>query len=164
MTNRDPLYGESNTIGSWETSDDSSSFDATADLDRMNNKAQEELDDYSGNEGQATDKAKGKMGDGKEKAGEMAGKAQQGMDDGMNKAAGSMDSAAQMLREKGGESGTMGSVAGTAADAMESAGTYLRDTNTGEMMDQVEAYIRQNPTQSLLIAAGVGFVLAKAFK
>jgi ElaB/YqjD/DUF883 family membrane-anchored ribosome-binding protein len=47
---------------------------------------------------------------------------------------------------------------------MESAGSFLQDANTGEMMDQLENYIRQNPTQALLIAAGVGFVLSKAFK
>jgi ElaB/YqjD/DUF883 family membrane-anchored ribosome-binding protein len=70
-----------------------------------------------------------------------------------------------MLRQRGSEQGgTMGQVASTAADTLDSASGYLREADTGEMMDQLEGYIRKNPMQSLLIAAGVGFVLSKAFK
>lgn len=111
------------------------------------------------------DKAKHAAEDSKQKVGEMAGKAQERADEGIDKAAESMDKAAEMVRQKGNEQGgTVGSVAGTAADAMESASAFLRDTDTGQMMDQLETYIRKNPTQSLLIAAGVGLVLSKAFR
>jgi ElaB/YqjD/DUF883 family membrane-anchored ribosome-binding protein len=103
--------------------------------------------------------------DGKLKAGEMAGMAQERADQGIDKAADSMDKAADMMRQKGSEQGgTVGNVAGSAADAMESASAFLKDTDTSQMMDQLEAYIRKNPTQSLLVAAGIGFVLSKAFR
>lgn len=211
MSNRDPLYGESNNNDSSESSFDSTSSgtfddlgsmsggssqgslydsgsagtigqsdtgeawnefydattseDASGTMDNVAGKAQGMLGDASGKKDEAMDKAKGMMDEGKNKAGEMAGMAQGKMDGGMTKAGESMDSAAQMLRDKGEQQGgTVGTVASTAAGAIESAGSFLQEANTGEMMDQLETYIRQNPTQSLLIAAGVGFVLAKAFK
>lgn len=160
MSNRDDLFGTSNDNTSWENA-----YDSTDENGGVKDKAQSMLDDANVKKDEAVDKAKGMMDDGKHKADEMAHKAQDKADEGLDKAADSMDRGAQMLREKGHEQGgKVGEVADTAADAMQSASGYLRETNTAEMMDQVEAYIRQNPTQSLLIAAGVGFVLARAFK
>lgn len=165
MSNRDPLYGEPNKSGAWATSQESAFSDTSNDTEKMKDKAKQHLDDAMENPDQMADKAKGMMNDGKQKADEMAGMAHERADQGVDKAADAMDKGAEMLRERGEQQGgTVGSVAGTAADAMETAGSYLHDTNTGEMMDQVEAYIRKNPTQSLLVAAGIGFVLAKAFK
>lgn len=133
--------------------------------DEMAEKAKTVADDGMHKAEEMADKAKHAAEDGKQKVGEMAGKAQERADEGIDKAAESMDKAAEMMRQKGSEQGgTVGSVAGTAADAMESASAFLKDTDTGQMMDQLEAYIRKNPTQSLLIAAGVGLVLSKAFK
>jgi ElaB/YqjD/DUF883 family membrane-anchored ribosome-binding protein len=165
---------EGDTTEQWEefydatTSDDAGSAGT---MDDMKNKAQDTMGTASEKKDQVMDKASGvmdqasgMMGQGKEKAGEMAGMAQGKVDGGMTKAGETMDSAAQMLRDKGEQGGAMGTVADTAANAMESAGSFLQEANTGEMMDQLENYIRQNPTQALLIAAGVGFVLAKAFK
>lgn len=144
------------------TSDDSGN---TGTMDDMKHKAQDTLGKASEKKDEVMDKASGVMDEGKHKAGEVAGMAQEKMDTGMTKAGETMDNAAHMLRDKGEQQGgTVGTVAGTAANAMESAGSFLQESNPGEMMDQLEAYIRQNPTQSLLIAAGVGFVLAKAFK
>ncbi len=158
---------ESDATEKWEefydatTSDDSGS---TGTMDDMKHKAQDTMGKASEKKDEVMDKASGMMGQGKEKAGEMAGMAQEKMDGGMTKAGETMEGAAQMLRDKGEQGGTVGTVADTAANAMESAGSFLQEANTGEMMDQLENYIRQNPTQALLIAAGVGFVLAKAFK
>lgn len=144
------------------TSDDSGS---TGGMDDMKHKAQDTLGKASEKKDEVMDKASGMMDEGKHKAGEMAGMAQEKVDTGMTKAGETMDHAAHMLRDKGEQQGgPVGTVAGTAANAMESAGSFLQESNPSEMMDQLEAYIRQNPTQSLLIAAGVGFVLAKAFK
>lgn len=162
MSNRDPLYGKPTEGRSWETSQDSAMSD---DMENMKGEAEKKLNEADKKTDQMAGKAKGMMDDGKQKADEMSGMAQDRADEGMDKAADAMGKGADMLREQGNQQGgTIGSVAGTAADAMDSAGSYLHDANTGEMMDQVEAYIRKNPTQSLLIAAGVGFVLAKAFK
>lgn len=175
MSNRDPLYNKSNrnssagnTLGGSSANADKAEDKLYDSLNKASDKADDatsKMDDGLNKANEMANDAQSKMEEGKEKAGEMADMARERTDQGMDKAADAMDRGAEMLRERGGEQGgTVGQVAGTAADAMESAGAYLHDTNTGEMMDQVEAYIRKNPTQSLLIAAGVGFVLAKAFK
>lgn len=157
MSNRDPLYGDSKKIDSWDATSDFSSTGTSDSKDEMKNKANQKMDEMGG-------KAKNMADEGKHKVDEMAGKAQDRADQGMDKAADSMDKAADKLRQRGDEQGgTMGSVAGTAADAMESASSFLHETDSSQMMDQLEAYIRKNPTQSLLIGAGVGFILAKAF-
>lgn len=165
MTNRDPFKGNTNQGNAGRTSRDDAPFGSSGEFDTSSKKAQDKLYDGLDKADHMANDAQSRMEDGKQKAGEVAGKAQDRTDQGMDKAADAMDRGADMLRDRGNQQGgTMGDVAGTAADAMESAGSYLHDTNTGEMMDQVEAYIRKNPTQSLLIAAGVGFVLAKAMK
>lgn len=158
MSDRNTNYGNSNLGGSGLPSQESTGSDAR-------DKAENAMYDGLNKADDMANDAQSKMKEGKKKADEMVGKAQQRTDEGMDKAADAMDRGADMLRERGNEQGgTVGQMAGTAADAMESAGSYLHETDTGEMMDQVEAYIRKNPTQSLLIAAGVGFVLAKAMK
>lgn len=180
MSSRNPNRGKSNLDGSrvppYETTVPGGTdgtkdkaedrlYDSLEKADDMADNAQSKMDDGLNKANDMASDAQSKMDEGKQKAGEMAGMAQDRADQGMDKTADAMDRGADMLRERGDQQGgTVGQVAGTAADAMESAGAYLHDTNTGEMMDQVEAYIRKNPTQSLLVAAGVGFVLAKAFK
>lgn len=165
MSNRDPFKGNTNQGNAAQTSRDDAPFGSAGEFNSTSNKAQDKFNDGMDKADHMAKDAQSRMDKGKQKAGEMTGKAQERTDQGMDKAADAMDRGADMLRDRGNrQGGTMGDVAGTAADAMESAGSYLHDANTGEMMDQVEAYIRKNPTQSLLIAAGVGFVLAKAMK
>ena len=183
MSNQDPFNQDKSKADYWGTTREWSTTEETGTQESLQDMGQSHLDDAStsadamtdkashmADEGkhkaeEMTDKAKHAADDGKQKVGEMAGKAQERADEGIDKAAESMDKAAEMMRQKGSEQGgTVGSVAGTAADAMESASAFLKDTDTSQMMDQLEAYIRKNPTQSLLIAAGVGLVLSKAFK
>lgn len=162
MSNRDLYANESNTDEAWETSYDTTSTEGDS---SVKDKAKNKMNEASAKKDEVAGKAQNMMEEGKEKASEFASTAQDRADEGMNKTADGLHTAADKVRERGSEhGGAVASAADTAANAMESAENYLRDTNTAEMMDQVEAYIRKNPTQSLLIAAGVGFVLAKAFK
>jgi ElaB/YqjD/DUF883 family membrane-anchored ribosome-binding protein len=159
MSNRDSLYGDSTHTDPWEAAQQRPGSESTG--DKMQNAADDAM--AKGNE--AMNKAEQKGQEARQKVGQMADKAEQRADQGMHKAAQTMDQAADKLRQRGGEQGgTMGQVASTAADTLDSASSYLEGTDAAEMMDQVEAYIRKNPMQSLLIAAGVGFVLSKAFK
>lgn len=161
--------GKSGDLGQAGGLGQSSDFGQSGDLSQAgglgqsSDFGQSSFDDTSKQSEGMTDKAKQAAESGKEKASEMAGMAQGRADQGIDKAAESMDKAAGMMREKGEQGGTMGSVADTAAGAMESASSFLKDTDTSQMMDQLEDYIRKNPTQSLLVAAGIGFVLSKAF-
>lgn len=162
MSNRDSMYGDSTHTDPWEAAQrrpESESSSGTS------GKAQHAADEAMSKGADAMNKAEQKGQQARQKAEQMAGKAEAKADQGMHKAAEGMDQAAEKLRQQGAQQGgTMGSMATTAADTLDSASSYLRTSDTNQMMDDVEAYIRKNPTQSLLIAAGVGFVLSKVFK
>jgi cell division septum initiation protein DivIVA len=87
-------------------------------------------------------------------------------DTGMDKAAGGMDKLAGEIRHQGQSmgSGTMQSAATSVADALESGAQFLRDKDTDELMTDLEGVIRRKPVESMLVAAGVGFFLAKAIR
>lgn len=158
MSNRDPLYGDSTHTDPWEAAQQRPESGSSETI-------QDAKDDVLHKASNAMSTAEQKGQEAREKAGQVAGQAQHRADEGMHKAAETMDQAAEKLRQRGGEqAGAMGQVANTAADTLDSASSYLEGTDTAEMLDQVEAYIRKHPMQSLVIAAGVGFVLSKAFR
>jgi ElaB/YqjD/DUF883 family membrane-anchored ribosome-binding protein len=80
----------------------------------------------------------------------------------MDKAAESVGQAADMLRDRGeAGSGTMATAATTAADTLDSASSYLREKGTEDILQDLESLIRRKPVESLVVAAGAGFVLSK---
>ncbi len=106
-----------------------------------------------------------KAGQMQEKAGDLAGQAQQKADAGMQKAAGGLDHAAEALRGKSDmQNGTMGTAATTAAGALEQGAQMLRSTDTEQLLDNIEAMVRQRPVESMIVAAGLGFVVSKAIR
>ena len=114
--------------------------------------------------GAAADKGKEALSTAKDKASEVSSQAQAKADEGMNKAAEGVTQAADMLRQRGEQSGgTMGTAAATVADKLDSTGSYLREKDTDQLMSDIEALIRRKPVESLLVAAGAGFVLSKIF-
>ena len=69
-----------------------------------------------------------------------------------------------MLRQQGeGREGAIGTAAATTADTLESASAYLHEKDTDQLMADLEALVRKRPVESVLVAAGVGFVLSKLF-
>ena len=118
--------------------------------------------------GQAQDKASHAVDTGKQKAGQVAEQASAKADAGIEKAAGGLDRAADMLREKGqsmgGEGGTMQAAATKTAEQLDKAAQFLEGKDTDQLMAELEALVRRRPTESLLVAAGVGFLLAKALR
>ncbi|MBA3274357.1 MAG: hypothetical protein H0T72_01080 [Chloroflexia bacterium] len=125
--------------------------------------------------GQAQEKAGEVAGKAQDKAGEVTGKAQQKAgevgeqvhskaDSGLDSAASGLGQAADMLRQQGEQrQGTVGTAAAKTADSLESASTYLREKDTDQLMTDLEALVRQKPVESVLVAAGIGFVLSKIF-
>lgn len=172
MNNRDPLYGDSThgdpfqapTTG--KRGESSTQADQSGGAsDQAKAKGQQAMDQASEKGQQVMDQASGKTEQAKEKLDQASGMAQERADQGMGKASQGLDQAADMLRDRGSQQGgAMGSAATTAADTMESASTYLRDKDTGQLMDDLESFIRRKPTESLLAAAGIGFVLSKILK
>lgn len=101
----------------------------------------------------------------KQKTSQMTDQAQQKADQGMDKAATGLDQAADTIRQKANQmgGGTTSTVANTAANTLDSASQYLREKDTGELLDDLESLVRRKPVESVLVAAGVGFILSKIF-
>jgi ElaB/YqjD/DUF883 family membrane-anchored ribosome-binding protein len=83
----------------------------------------------------------------------------------MDMAASGLGQAAQTIRQQGNQSGnsTVSGVANSAANTLDSASQYLRQTDTDQLLDDLEALVRRKPVESVLVAAGIGFVLSKLF-
>lgn len=188
MNTRDPLYGTTPPDPLNPTGEQGSTNEAERLDDRLNdpltwtgNDDLEGFDDEpgagqeqepSGIAGQAQDKVGDMAGKAQEmgqtaqeKAAEMGQMAQQKADAGMDAAAAGLGQAASMLRQQGEQQeGTIGTAAARAADTLESASGYLRDKDTSQLLDDIEAFVRERPVESVLIAAGIGFVLSKIVK
>jgi hypothetical protein len=74
------------------------------------------------------------------------------------RAATGLHSAADMLRERAPESGAAPAV----ADRLDSAATAVQEMTGDQIVAGLEAMVRRNPIQTLLIAAAAGFLLARA--
>jgi hypothetical protein len=124
----------------------------------------------SGEEGGAVDKVIGattqKMGAISDSMSGMTDQAASKADAGMEKAASGLDTLAGTIRDKsqtmGG--GQMQSIASTAADKMESGAEMLRHTDSEQLVSELEALVRRKPVESMLVAAGIGFLFAKAMR
>ncbi|HET8523550.1 MAG TPA: hypothetical protein VFL82_09960 [Thermomicrobiales bacterium] len=118
----------------------------------------------------AVDKAEQKASKAADKASQKADQvidqATSATDTGMDKAAGGMDKLAGEIRHQGQSmgSGSMQSAATSVAGALESGAQFLRENDTEELMNELEGVIRRKPMESMLVAAGVGFLLARAIR
>jgi len=164
MSYRDPLYETGSTS-------DADAFDVPirdASGSSGQGQGQEMADQVSQQGQQAMDTAKQKAGQmtdtAQQKAGELGSTAQQKADQGMDKAAQGLDQAAEKLRQQGQQGGTMGTAATKTADTLDSASQYLRDKDTDQLLSDLESLVRRKPVESVLVAAGVGFVLSKLFR
>jgi len=143
--------------------------DAEADLSRRQSSTGQGQGKMPSSAGDAAQKGQEALGTAKDKAGEMKDKAGQvteqahsKADQGMHKAGDTVSQAAEMLRERGEQQGgSMGSAATTAANTLDSASSYLKEKDTDQLLQDIEALIRKKPVESLLVAAGAGFVLSK---
>jgi len=106
------------------------------------------------------------IGTASSKASELGDRATEQADAGMEKAASGMDSLAGTLRDRGqsmGE-GQLQSAAMTAADKLESGAEKIRQTDTDQLIAQLETFVRQKPVESLVIAAAAGYLFSKALR
>jgi ElaB/YqjD/DUF883 family membrane-anchored ribosome-binding protein len=103
----------------------------------------------------------------KQKAAEAGRQATEQIDTKRGPTADALDDAAATVHERaenlpGGE--TVRSVAHSAADKLESTAGYIREKDVRAMLSDVENMVRRNPGPSLLIAAGIGFLIGRAFR
>jgi ElaB/YqjD/DUF883 family membrane-anchored ribosome-binding protein len=111
------------------------------------------------------DKARDTADTARDKASDLGQKAQHQAEVGKDKAAGGMESAADKLREQASKSDGMTAKAGTkAADTMERSADYLREHDTGEILDDVEQYVKDHPMQAVAGAVIGGFVIGRILR
>ena len=101
----------------------------------------------------------------REKAGQMADVVGEKLDMQRENAAGGLGRVASTIHEKadsipGGPK--VVNLTHSLADGMETTATYLRDHNFSEMGKDVMAIARKYPTQSLVAALAVGFLLGRS--
>ncbi len=75
-----------------------------------------------------------------------------------------MKSVAETIRERGPHSGFLHSASESIADTLESGGEYLQEKGISGMAGDVTDLIRRNPIPSLLVAVGIGFLIARSLR
>jgi ElaB/YqjD/DUF883 family membrane-anchored ribosome-binding protein len=102
----------------------------------------------------------------KQKASDLGQMAADKIDNNRDAAATGLDKAASTLHDKaeslpGGEKVT--SLAHATADKLSTTADYVRTHDVNRMMGDVETLVKNNPGPALLVAAAVGFLVARAF-
>ena len=117
--------------------------------------------------GSARDKAKEGLSTAREKAGQLK-----------NSLADKLDAGADRLRGQGGQQfatatgdgsvgvseGQLDRVARPLASGMHSTAEWLRENDLDSMKHGIEQQVRDHPGRTLLIAAGLGYLIGKAFR
>jgi ElaB/YqjD/DUF883 family membrane-anchored ribosome-binding protein len=117
----------------------------------------DKVNDLKDKAGQAAETAQ-------EKVSEVSGQAHAMSDKGLDSAASGLGQAASMLRQQGEtREGTIGTAASKTAETLEQASTYLQDKDTDQLISDIEAMVRKRPVESVLVAAGIGYLLSKVF-
>jgi len=83
-------------------------------------------------------------------------------DDATSAAGRGIQSMADSIRENAPQSGYAGTAARTVSDTIASGGRYLENEGLSVAMDDFTEVVRSHPMPALLIAMGVGFLLARS--
>ncbi len=80
------------------------------------------------------------------------------------RAADAVDRAAEWAQARGGPVAGAASVARQVAGALDGSAAYLRERRPEEMRADVEREVRSKPVRSVLVAAGIGFLLGRILR
>jgi ElaB/YqjD/DUF883 family membrane-anchored ribosome-binding protein len=72
-----------------------------------------------------------------------------------------VEAAAEVVRDRLPHEGRMGQASTVLSDQISAAGRYLQQKGLRDMMANMESVIRQYPVQSLLLGAGLGYLLSR---
>jgi ElaB/YqjD/DUF883 family membrane-anchored ribosome-binding protein len=97
-----------------------------------------------------------------DKAGQYASAAGDKADSAVESVGGGMKSFAGTIRESMPHSGMIGSASESVAGALESGGRYLEQKGLSGIGEDMTDLVRRNPIPAVLLAFGVGFLLACA--
>jgi hypothetical protein len=73
-----------------------------------------------------------------------------------------MESLAGSIRERTPHSGIIAGAGGAVADTLERGGRYLQEEGLSGIGKDLTELVRRNPIPALLIALGVGFLIARS--
>ena len=96
------------------------------------------------------------------KAGQYASVAGDKVENATSSVGSGMRSAADTLRDKLPHEGVLGRATSSVADTLESGGRYLENNGLSGIGEDLTGLIRRNPIPAILIALGVGFLLARS--
>ena len=116
-----------------------------------------------GSMGTAGQSGQGSGGGVMEKAKDYGKTAVQKVDQNRDKAASLLTTGAQKVRQWGGNT-QYGQKVETAAQGLEKAANYVRERDLNAMGGDVGNWVRQSPTQAVLVALGAGFLLGYTMK
>jgi len=112
--------------------------------------------------GNVADKAKDLASSAVNRTKEIASSVADKSDSMVGKAGSALESAADTVRERGPQSGALGTATSKVADTLASGGRYLREEGLSGLAEDLTDLIKRNPIPALLVGLGVGFLLARA--
>lgn len=111
--------------------------------------------------GNMMDKARDLASNAGDKAREMGSSALKQADSAAASVGGGMQSLADKIKHTGPSHGVLGSASGAVADTIDSAGRYLQDQGLSGAADDLTKMVRNHPMPAVLLAIGLGFMLAR---
>jgi len=119
----------------------------------------ERAQDVAGRVADRAHETAGRVGD---RMRDVAHTAGQKADDLTHRAGNAIESLGETVRERSPHEGTLGKVADRLAENLESGGHYLQEEGLTGMAEDLTDVVRRNPIPSLLIAVGLGYLIARA--
>jgi len=138
------IAGSGTNMGDTGKSSDTMGKAVGEKIDDMSEKIGEKIDDTRTT---ITEKGKDRLEASKEKLG------------------GGMESAADLIRERTGDTSGLPHEAGTKlAETMDKTATYIHEHSSEEIWSDVESYVREHPTKALVGAVLTGWVMARVLR
>jgi ElaB/YqjD/DUF883 family membrane-anchored ribosome-binding protein len=100
----------------------------------------------------------------KSRASEIGARVSDRTDAAMSAAGERIENLGQSLRGRASDEGRVGKVLGRTASALEQSGLYLQESTPTDVRMDLEDVMRKRPVTTLLVGAGIGFLIARALR
>jgi len=151
-----------NTTNQGQPTRDKAKDAVSSAADRTKDAAHGVIDQAGDFASRMADKASDVASQAAHKAGQYASAAGDKVENATSSVGSGMRSAAETLRENLPREGMLGRASSSVADTLESGGRYIENNGLSGMGEDLTGLIRRNPIPAILIALGVGFLLARS--
>lgn len=100
----------------------------------------------------------------KSRASQIGSRVVERTDAAMNAAGERIENLGHSLRDRASEEGRVGRVLSRTAQALEHGGQYLQESSPSDVRMDLEDVMRRRPITTLLVGAGIGFLIARALR